>query len=541
MAQDIIDQAALIQAGAFLARSTYGAEYISRKFWVDGDGEAEKKDDYRGYVDGTAGWKLLDASDLPDFNDRGGDAGFTKNGLYDARVIGIVRASFDAQGLLAVKDGNTLVLAFRGTDGEDPAVESGQAWTGLGLAQQYKAFRPLIEAALDYVASHDEITDVVVSGHSLGGALADVFAIRDADRFEQLRPDHVTVVSLGSSGIPRSLPVFLDGIDQERVTMDGGPIPSIVKLLAPDGYFSFANTQDRAHFPDSYPNVPETPGLVPILTLKGNLQFGEDTLFRVPNIKNTDVIYYPPKEHPFDFRGMGAEHSSALLWANIQALTHDELFSRYRDQKLTMGNTDYTQLPDDDGTNISLFKGLLFLHDKSMTNDRGSRTLVGGNGQDYIMGLDGKDSLEGRGGDDLLSGGLGQDILTGGTDDDTLAGGAGADRLRGNAGHDTFVFTDVSQSQGVQFDVILDFRNGVDVIDVTAVDADSTEDGLQHFQFVGTADFSGAAQIRAEQDGGNTVLKFNTDGDNQAEMTVLLKQVNAASLADDAFILFFEL
>ena len=211
MALDLVANSENVLTGMFVARAIYGAEYIDSAFWAGGDNDAEKADDYRGYVESQGNWKVLDESDFASFNDRGGEAGFTRNGLYDAKVYGPGSSSYDAQGLLSVKDGDTLVLTFRGTDGKDPAVENGQAFTGAGLSSHYKAFRPLINAAYQYLQDHPGITDVVVSGHSLGGALADVFALVDAERFRDLRPGGLTIVSVASSGVPKDLPFYKIG------------------------------------------------------------------------------------------------------------------------------------------------------------------------------------------------------------------------------------------------------------------------------------------------------------------------------------------
>ncbi len=90
-------------------------------------------------------------------------------------------------------------------------------------------------------------------------------------------------------------------------------------------------------------------------------------------------------------------------------------------------------------------------------------------------------TIEGQDGNDLLIGGLTNDILVGGSGNDTLTGGEGAD---------TFVFS----SFDLGADVITDFQNGLDLIDVSA------------FNF-------GAAALQnvinnAQQIGGNVLLTF---------------------------------
>ena len=71
--------------------------------------------------------------------------------------------------------------------------------------------------------------------------------------------------------------------------------------------------------------------------------------------------------------------------------------------------------------------------------------------------------LFGGEGNDLLSGSAGADTLAAGTGDDVLDGGAGRDDLRGNGGADRFVFA----ADGVT-DRLLDFQNGLDLIDLAA-------------------------------------------------------------------------
>lgn len=542
MTVDIVAQRAEVLAGAFAARAIYGGEYIDPAFNVPGDGEAEKADDYRGYLQSQPGWTLLDASDLPTFDDMGGDASFTANGLYDAKVHAGLTDTFDAQGLLAVEGGDTLVLTFRGTDGEDPAVVDGQAFTGYAVAANYKAFKPLIDAAYDYVASHQEISKVVVSGHSLGGAMADVFTIADAARFRDLVPGGLTIVSLASSGVPKDLPAFLGGIDDGTVTYEtllGLELPIIDNLIRPDDYISIADAGDRAHFPDDFPSIPEAPGLVPIVTLKPNLHFGGDTVLEVPNIDNTDVEYYDPDTHPFDYRGMGAQHSSALLWANLEGFLNDALRNHYASHHLVFGNTDYNTVPDLGGKPIALFEGYTRLNDPSDDDDRGDKSLHGGDGNDYILGLSGNDRIVGGAGDDIVSGGLGNDILRGGLGDDQIHGGKGADKLAGDLGEDRFYFVAIADSRiGRTADTVLDFSHeDGDLVHLARLDAMRAVAGNQAFEFIGDAGFTGEGQLRAIQSGDDTLLRLNLSGTSRAEMQIVMHHVDASSLTATDFIL----
>ena len=544
MSVDLFAQSKQVLAGMFLARAVYGGEYIDQAYNIGGDDDAEKADDYRGYIESqTVGnWQVLDAADLPTFKFRGGDAEFTSNGLYNARVDSGSTSTFDAQGLLAIENGDTLVMTFRGTDGQDPAVEDGQAFTGSGAASHYKGFKSLIDAAHDYVDTHPEITDIVVSGHSLGGAMVDIFTLVDAARFRALRPDHLTIVSLASSGVPPDLPLFMNNIDKSAAVIEKIPLIGleyIKDLIRPDDYISIANSEDRVRFADHFPDIPEAPGLVPILTLKPNLHFGGDTVFDLPNIDNTDVKYYDPLDHPFDFRSMGAEHNSALLWINLYGLVNDELFNAYNKQSVIIGITDYNNAPDFDGSTIPLFKGYSKLDNPNIMNDQGSRSLLGKAGADYILGLAGDDRIVGRGGQDLLSGGDGRDVVVGGNDNDRIAGGNDADTLRGGGGADLFHYESVAESMtGPGHDAILDFSiaDG-DRLNFRRIDAQASVDLNQAFQFIGSDGFTAEGQIRAVQSGTNTILRLNTDGAGMGEMQIVLKDVDASLLTDDQFIL----
>ena len=88
----------------------------------------------------------------------------------------------------------------------------------------------------------------------------------------------------------------------------------------------------------------------------------------------------------------------------------------------------------------------------------------GGSGDDILRGGGGGDKLQGNDGDDLLRGGKGNDLVNGGSGDDILVGGRGKDRLVGGTGEDLFVFGDKPGN-----DVVLDYEDGVDTIDLTGL------------------------------------------------------------------------
>jgi len=93
----------------------------------------------------------------------------------------------------------------------------------------------------------------------------------------------------------------------------------------------------------------------------------------------------------------------------------------------------------------------------------GDEEFDGGRDKDLLMGGGGDDTLTGGNGADTLMGGKGDDVLDGGAKSDVLSGGKGDDTLTGGAQADTFLFARAAGN-----DVITDFEDGSDIIDLTA-------------------------------------------------------------------------
>ena len=100
----------------------------------------------------------------------------------------------------------------------------------------------------------------------------------------------------------------------------------------------------------------------------------------------------------------------------------------------------------------------------------------------------------------MLEGGAGSDALMGEEGDDTLDGGADNDVLYGGSGDDTFVFR-----AGHGTDTILDFTDGDDMIDLTAL-----TDITAFSDLTITADGS-TAVIDLTRQGGGTIRLEDTD------------------------------
>ena len=154
-------------------------------------------------------------------------------------------------------------------------------------------------------------------------------------------------------------------------------------------------------------------------------------------------------------------------------------------------------------------------------------TLIGDAISNILEGGDGADTLNGEGGNDFLFGGSGDDTLIGGDGDDILNGGLDRDILWGGEGADIFEFLDVEESGiGSSRDVIKDFEQGVDLIDLAAMGATSFSAG----GFTSTA---GEVTFKLIGGGTKTVIEYDHDGDGAADFQILMTNGGFTMTSDD--------
>ena len=168
--------------------------------------------------------------------------------------------------------------------------------------------------------------------------------------------------------------------------------------------------------------------------------------------------------------------------------------------------------------------------DGGLNNDRA----YGGNGDDALRGRDGTDQLEGGSGDDVLWGATGNDSLTGGDDDDLLFGGSGRDALTGGNDADLFALTRLGDSGTTLAtrDVISDFLSGVDLIDLSRLDA-VQGGGDDAFVFIGAAAFSSVAgQMRFRVNGATVIVEGDVNGDGAADFSVVVNNMAVLGTGD---------
>ena len=139
------------------------------------------------------------------------------------------------------------------------------------------------------------------------------------------------------------------------------------------------------------------------------------------------------------------------------------------------------------------------------------------------------------GGNDILDGGAGTDDLFGGPGKDVLIGGSGADFFHYNA------LSDSGITAGTR-DLIADFEQGSDVIDISFIDANTTNAAGTNddFNFIGTnTPFTGTpGQLHAFWSAIGQIIEGDVNGDKKPDFSIEIKDpTHAITLASTDFVL----
>jgi Ca2+-binding RTX toxin-like protein len=115
-----------------------------------------------------------------------------------------------------------------------------------------------------------------------------------------------------------------------------------------------------------------------------------------------------------------------------------------------------------------------------------------------------------------------------------IRGGKGADVLVGNGGADRFDYNVATHSRASARDVIVDFQDGFDKIDLAGIDASTASSGNQAFSFIGTGVFTNrAGQLRIDtSDPAKTLVLGDTNGDGVADFVIELTGSHSLSAGD---------
>lgn len=143
---------------------------------------------------------------------------------------------------------------------------------------------------------------------------------------------------------------------------------------------------------------------------------------------------------------------------------------------------------------------------------------------------------------EVLAGNSVNNVMSGEDGADQIIGNGGSDILTGGLGSDVFVFIETSDSAvGTSRDVIADFTSGSDLIDLSGIDADTSDGTDDTFLFVPNAT-PGTGNPGVTSNGvtwyyldGNTIVQGDVNGDGTADFEIELS--GEINLTADDFIL----
>ncbi len=156
---------------------------------------------------------------------------------------------------------------------------------------------------------------------------------------------------------------------------------------------------------------------------------------------------------------------------------------------------------------------------------------------------DGSFAIYGGAGKDILTGGHKGDLISGGAGNDKIVGGDGADTLTGGAGSDLFVFRYTSDSAtGIawagdiaKLDLVTDFSPHQlfdhDRLDLSTIDADTTQAGDQAFHLAGSLTHTPGDLFLTEDGNGHTLVEGDVNGDGHADFAIALNDGTTGGLA----------
>ena len=192
--------------------------------------------------------------------------------------------------------------------------------------------------------------------------------------------------------------------------------------------------------------------------------------------------------------------------------------------------------------NVSLATGLghggdaegdALVNIENLTGSGLNDTLEGNGGDNVLAGGAGTDTLLGLAGNDVLDGGAAADTLIGSAGNDTLVGGAGADVLTGGADADTFVYNAIGDSSPTAADTITDFAHGTDIIDLSAIDANTLSSGNQTFAYFAQSMSVFPDGVSWFESNGNTIVQADVNGNATADLRIVLAGTNFSLSASD--------
>jgi hypothetical protein len=149
-----------------------------------------------------------------------------------------------------------------------------------------------------------------------------------------------------------------------------------------------------------------------------------------------------------------------------------------------------------------------------------------------VSGTSGGASGSGSASTTILGNGFESAHLGAGSGETNFVGGAGSQDLFGGLGANILTYLAIGDGG----DRVANFDPAKDVIDLSHIDADITQPGIQNFTFIGTAPFSGDPQVRYQLNPTNntTTVQAALAGDPSADFTITLAGLTPLTAANFA-------
>ena len=475
---------------------------------------------------GGAGWTILDNQQLSP-SEGGFSAGYYNNG--------------PAAGIVATR-GDVLAIAFRGTD---DLKEDSPGY--LDQTGHYLDLKPLIEAALAYAAANPAITQIYVSGHSLGGMMAEFFAMDYGDdgTIGGVPRAAVQVATFGAPPIsPDPFQINIDTSNDlsdrmARIEHELDVVGDLPGAIDAGTVYEFSlphagDEHDASHY------------LMNMLAMAGSpLQAqasGVDRIVIIGDRRTPEVFnesYDAPDELPvigtIDYFILGDAGNDHIQGGNgrdyVDAGAGADTVTGALGDDVVMGRTGDDQILGRGGADLLYGNqglDLIYGNQQSDTVYGGQHMdrIYGGQDPDIVYGNNDTDIVYGNNANDTLYGGQNDDTLYGGQNDDWIFGNLGNDVLFGNRGNDILIGNDGADLFAIGFnfanDTINDFQFGVDKLALTLSPEDMVAAGLD------------ASNTFFSHDG--THAYFTLGGHGQVAFLNLMSQIDPSDLTLENFL-----
>lgn len=313
-----------------------------------------------------------------------------------------------------------LVVVHRGTEpGGDwwrDIVEADAQMVIGQINQQFYPANALVNDALGMLAESGPPGEVFVTGHSLGGALAQMTASRNGVHGE-------TFNAFGAAGI-YGTPAGGESVKNHVRALD------LVGLAGTHYgevifYATAADTTTLYGMSEGplWQSISSYAGLLPPATHASDQFYGDGAIINEENIERHQALEFFYDAYGALIRG------AATSVTGLSTLIPDEVFQTKLFVSKFIVNARYEDVAR------SAFLGTEQNDVRAGTAESdfyvgmgGDDNLAGGDEEDVLVGGADVDTLRGETGDDVLDGGIGNDYLSGGSGSDQLFGGAGQDR-----------------------------------------------------------------------------------------------------------------